>query len=356
MTPKSSSGPGRRPVKGSAPRGAAAPRRKPGSTASSSKKPSTPRPAAKAPKPAERKPPAAKKPAAKPKKAVRRPVSANYSTGLLPQYAPARTRPVVSKTSAQRFAAKVRARRRRRALITIVTALALVAAGWVTIFAPWATVNEVTISGLDRVSETEARAAADTELGHSLLLARTSDVSSRLEKLRLVKDVQVSRVWPGTLEVRVTERQPVAALPASTVAGNATSGNAQNAMLMVELVDDEGVVIETVPARNTPDGLPQIEVALGEKQSVANLRATLSVLDGLPPNLRSRLRAIGTSSPDGIWLRLSAPLKEAPKRTVLVQWGDSAQGGQKATVLSALLKQKAKTYDVRAPEVPSIAS
>jgi cell division protein FtsQ len=36
-----------------------------------------------------------------------------------------------------------------------------------------------------------------------------------------------------------------------------------------------------------------------------------------------------------------------------VQWGDAEQGATKAKVLTALLKQKARTYDVRAPEMPS---
>ncbi|MCE0538369.1 FtsQ-type POTRA domain-containing protein [Kineosporia rhizophila] len=360
MTPNSSSGPGRRPGRSSSPRAAtgrsAAPRRKPGGPSSSGK--STGKPAAKAPRPTERKPERQpeRKGGRKPTAKVGRPVSASHSTGLLPQYAPARTRPVVSQTSAQRFAAKVRARRRRRVLITTSIVLVLLAGGWGAIFSPWATVEQVEIAGLDRVKETDVRAAAETELGHSLLLARTAEVGGRVEQLRLVKNVQVSRAWPGTLRVEVTEREPVAALPSSRVAGNSTSGTGRGEMLMVQLVDDEGVVVETRPARSTPKGLPRIDVALGQKQSVENLRATLAVRNGLPKNLDDRLTAIGTSSPDGIWLKLAAPLKNAPKRTVLVQWGDSENGAQKAEVLTALLRQKARTYDVRAPEMPSIAS
>lgn len=345
MTPPSSNGPGRGPGRNASGRSGAArgsaPRRKPSPPASSSKK-----------APAERKPAPKKPQGSKPR---RPPVSASRSTGLLPQ-APARTRPVVSKTSAQRFAAKVRARRRKQTLIAIVTVMALTGAGWVTIFSPWATVNEVEITGLDRVDETDVRVVSDAELGHSLLLARTADVADRLEKIRLVKDVQVSRSWPGVLKVAVTERRPVAALPSVVVAGNATSGTARNEVQMVQLVDDEGVVIETVPAPSTPDGLPRIEVKLGQKQSVANLRGTLAVLNDLPAGLTSRLRAIGTSSPDGIWMKLAAPTKAAKKRTVLVQWGDAEQNAKKAEVLGALLKQKAKSYDVRAPEMPSTAS
>ncbi|GAB3262797.1 cell division protein FtsQ/DivIB [Kineosporia babensis] len=285
---------------------------------------------------------------------AKRTVTASRSAGLAA--APVRTRSVVSKTSAQRFAARARARRRRQTLIAVTTVIAVTAGVWAVIFSPWATVNQVQIAGLDRVSESEVRAVAETELGHSLLLARTGEIGAQVGKLRLVKDVEVSRSWPGVLQVEVNERRPVAALPSSRVAGNSTAGESTGPMLMMQLVDDEGVVIETRPAKNVPAGVPQIEVELGHKNSVANLRGVLAVREGLPENLSSRLKAIGTSSPDGIWLRLSAPLKNAGNRTVLVQWGDAEQGEQKATVLTALLKQKAKSYDVRAPEMPSTAS
>jgi cell division protein FtsQ len=371
MTPPASSGPGRG-------RGPAAPRRRPAPPAAPKAKPAAPKakpkpaapkakpkPAAPKAKPAAPKPkpktqpktqPAAAKPAAARRpQAPKKTVSASRSTGLLPQYAPARRRPVVSKTSAQRFAAKVRARRRKRTLTTLAVVVVMATGSWLALFSPWATVNRVTVSGLDRIPQDQVRLTTDPELGRSLLLAHPADLAAQLEKLRLVKSVRVSRSWPGALKVAVTEREPVAALPSSTMAANATAetGTARSTTLMMQLVDDDGVVIETVPAGDAPAALPRIEVALGQAQSVANLRGTLAVLDGLPANLRSRLKAIGTQSPDGIWLKLATPVKSAPKRTVLVQWGDSAQGALKAKVLTALLRQKAKTYDVRAPEMPS---
>ncbi|GAB6897937.1 cell division protein FtsQ/DivIB [Kineosporia succinea] len=377
MTPSSSSsGPGRRPARGPAGRGSS-PRRKPSPPASSGKSSSArkpPKPAAQPPKPparqqpakkqpAARKPPAAKKqPAAKKPAArkpatgrpgVRRPVTASRSAGLLPPP----TRPVVSQTSAQRFAAKVRARRRRRTLTTSLVVVVLAGVGWLALLSPWAKVERVTVSGLDRISESQVRGYTDTEIGHAMLLARTSDVSARLEKLRLVKNVSVSRVWPGTIRVVVTERKPVAALPSEKVAANTTDGKKpKKTVQMMQLVDDEGVVVETRPVSELPGDLPRIEVALGEKQSVANLRGTLAVLNDLPDDLADRLRSIGTDSPDGIWLKLSAPVEGAKNRTVTVRWGDAEQNGTKARVLTALLKQKAKTYDVRAPEMPSTAS
>lgn len=280
-------------------------------------------------------------------------------------------------------------------------AATLVMAGgsWLAVFSPWSTVQRVKVTGLDRVSAAEVQQITDPEIGHPLLLVRSAAVSEQVGNLRLVKSVQVTRSWPGTLKVAVTEREPVAALlpvtaqddsdtdDSAATDGSASSGGSDDSATAdgsgstdttdtatgsttnssdktsdktsqqkVQLVDEDGVVVETVLAADIPDDLPQIEVTLGAAQSVQTLRSTVAVVDGLPKTLRERLTAIGADSPDGIWLRLSAPVAGSPDRTVLVQWGDAEQGGKKAKVLLTLLKKQASTYDVQAPDMPSTSS
>ncbi|MBT0771087.1 FtsQ-type POTRA domain-containing protein [Kineosporia sp. J2-2] len=346
MSPStSSSGPGRRPGRSSSGRATAS-----GRGAAARRQPASPSSPKSSPRASSGK---------NGKKKPRPKVTASRSAGLLERPVLRSGRPVVSPTSAQRFAARARRRRLRRTMTVLSAMMVLAGGGWLAFLSPWAKVERVEVSGLDRISESQVRDVAETEIGHSMLLARTADITAQVEKLRLVKDVTVSRSWPGTIAVDVTEREPVAALPSEQVAanshgtgsGDAATGTAKPVQ-MVQLVDDDGVVIETVPAADAPAALPRIQVTLGEKRSVENLRGTLAVLNGLPENLSSRLRSIGTSSPDGIWLKL----RLTGNRTVTVQWGDSEQGDQKARVLTALLKQKAKTYDVRAPEMPTVSS
>jgi cell division protein FtsQ len=180
-------------------------------------------------------------------------------------------------------------------------------------------------------------AAADTELGRSMLLARTGDVADRIRREQpLVAGVTVTRAWPSTLRVAVTEREPVAAIPAGDE---------------VRLVDADGVVIErltpsTSDRARRSGGLPRVEVDLSRPDAVATLRACVEVARGLPPELRRIVRRIGATTPDRVELRLAGGAR--------VDWGSGAETPRKAEVLLALLPQKASLYDVRSPQTPAV--
>jgi cell division protein FtsQ len=245
-----------------------------------------------------------------------------------------RSRPTVSPTSAERFAARVRARRRRRRLVGALVVVLLGGVVWAALWAPWATVREVQVSGTSRVPAGAVEAAADTELGRSMLLARTGDVADRIRREQpLVAGVTVTRAWPSTLRVAVTEREPVAAIPAGDE---------------VRLVDADGVVIErlTGDRARRSGGLPRVEVDLSRPDAVATLRACVEVARGLPPELRRIVRRIGATTPDRVELRLAGGAR--------VDWGSGAETPRKAEVLLALLPQKASLYDVRSPQTPAV--
>ena len=264
---------------------------------------------------------------------------------------PAPTRPPgpgspssVSLSSAERFAAKVRARRRQRILMALAAAALLLAAAWVALASSWATVQHVEVTGTQRTDQAAARAAGQREAGQPLLLARTQQVRAEIARQPLVRQVVVTRHWPSTLRIRVVERQPVAAVPLTTQAGGA--GAAKGTM---RLVDADGVTIETVAGTTAvPSGMPVLDVDVKAARGVPALRACLAVLTAVSkgPAVRGQIAAIGASSPDGIWLKL--------RSGATVQWGDATASGFKSQVLAALLRQHAKAYDVRAPQNPAV--
>jgi cell division protein FtsQ len=240
----------------------------------------------------------------------------------------------VSTTSAQRFAARIRARRRRRVLIVVAALLVVNGLAWLALLSPWATVQRVVVTGTNRVPVAEVRDQAEPEVGHPILLARTDDIAARVSRQRLIRSVQVKRLWSGTIKVSVVERFPVAALPSDGT---------------LALVDRDGVVIEKVA--KAPAGLPRLEVGLGASE-VPALRGGLAVLAQLPTSVSKNLQAIGADTPDGIWLKLR---DKKAKRIVRVEWGNSDRTPQKARVLTALLRHHAATYDVRSPDKPAYA-
>jgi cell division protein FtsQ len=234
----------------------------------------------------------------------------------------------VSATSAHRFAARVRSRRRRTWSLGIGGVALVLLLGWVLLGSPWLVTRTVQVSGTTRVDAALLARFGEPELGRPLLLARTGAVQRRALGLELVTSASVSRQWPGTLRIRVQERSPVAAVPG---AGG------------VRLVDPDGVVVQTVA--RAPARLPLLRLDTDAALGGPAVRACLQVLDGLPASLRDRVRQIGATSPDGVWLLLGD--------SVRVQWGGADQTPLKARVLRAMLPRRAAEYDVSAPHAPA---
>jgi cell division protein FtsQ len=273
----------------------------------------------------------------------------------------------ISQTSAQRFAAKVRSRRRRRMLAGTGVVTVLVVAVWAALWSSWSTVETVQVTGTQRVDADVVRAAGEREAGQPLLLARVDQVRAEVSRQRLVRSVRVTRHWPSVLRIDVVEREPVAAVPVDAGSTNNSIGKVSHATdpapgakspgtkapgtkaagatsAPMRLVDVDGVTITTTT--RVPRGMPILNVDPSTSRGVRALRACLEVLSGLPGPIRTQVRAVGAVSPDGIWLRLTSGAR--------VQWGGADQGALKASVLTALLKQKAVEYDLRAPQNPAV--
>jgi cell division protein FtsQ len=186
-------------------------------------------------------------------------------------------------------------------------------------------VREISVRGATIVTDDDVRAAAAVTVGTPLARVDTGAVAARVRTLAPVASVDVSRSWPGTLVVDVTERVPVAAVTVPT-------GFA--------LLDATGVAFETVPA--VPGGVVALKVAAPGPTDPATV-AALKVLVALTPPLRSQLAAISAPSPTAIRLELTGG------RTVI--WGSAEQTDVKVQVATALLGRPGKTIDVSAPEV-----
>jgi cell division protein FtsQ len=240
---------------------------------------------------------------------------------------------VVSATSADRFAARVRRRRLRRAALAGGALVLGLAVGWLLFGSTFLAVRHVVVRGVDRVPVDAVRAAVRPEVGRPMAIVSTQGAAARVAAVPLVKSVQVVRSWPSTLIVQVNERQPLAAVPAA-------SGR-------VDLVDGDGVVVVAAAAA-APPGLPLLDVDV-RRAGPAGLRAARSVSDGLPDRVRLMVRRISATSADGVTLVLT------DGTTVL--WGSAEENDVKADALLALHPKplrKATTVDVSSPDTPAI--
>lgn len=238
--------------------------------------------------------------------------------------------PVVSAQA--RLAERAREERRahRRALLrrggwALAVTTPFVAAGWLLLASPWLVVDEVVVSGTERLTPAEVLAAADVDVGRPLARVDTAGVARRVRALGPVLSVEVDRGWPGTLEVRVVEREPVAAVGAP---GSFT------------LLDATGARLGTV--RALPRGVVRLAVARPAPEDPAT-RAALQVLRAVPAPVRGQLLGVRAPSPEQVTLLLRG------NRQVL--WGGVDRSREKAAVLVPLLRLPGTRYDVSTPAV-----
>jgi cell division protein FtsQ len=230
---------------------------------------------------------------------------------------------LAAKAKAERWARRRRLLRRGGIGLAAVAPLALIA--WLLLMSPLLAVRTVAVSGTTRLTPDEVRAAADVVRGTPLARVDASAVVRRVEALRAVAQVKVTRAWPSTLRVRVVERFPVAGLVSA-------SG--------VTLVDADGVPFAAAPA--LPPGVVRLQVARPGPADPAT-RAALRVLAVLPQPMRGRVRIVRAASPSSVTLVLR------DGRRVL--WGGVDDTALKAQAAEALLKMPGSVYDVSRPGV-----
>lgn len=220
------------------------------------------------------------------------------------------------------------------ALVVAVTAVAGLA-GWVVYGTSALGVREVRVTGTSVLTATQVRQAADVPEDTPLARVDLADVRERVAALAPVARATVSRDWPGTLVVAVTERTAVAAVPRDDE---------------FVLVDRAGVAFHTVASQ--PSGLPAVRV-----KSIADAATAVQVLTALTPQLRDALVAVKVDSPVRIRLVLTGDRE--------VVWGDATRGDRKAQMATVLLSREdsltgpgrasgGRTFDVSAPEVVTI--
>jgi len=205
--------------------------------------------------------------------------------------------------------------------ITIVAVLA-----WALLGSRLLVVRSVQVTGGGRtVPAAQVLAAAQVRYGTPLIRVNTGTIARRVEAIRQVQSVQVSKDWPSTVVITVQPRIPVFA--ASVPGGYA-------------LVDRFGVSVRDVATR--PAGLPLLIVNAGTAlRGSPAARAAAVVLTELPPRAARQVRSVSAPGPAEVSVTLA-------DRSVVV-WGNTARAKEKAKELTVLMHRHARSYDVSAP-------
>lgn len=226
-------------------------------------------------------------------------------------------------------------RRRLRLLLAGGAVVAAIALAYGLTRSPVFDVDEVRVLGAARTTPEQIAEAGGLDRSPQLADVKPAIVARRLERLPWVQEARVVRHWPGTVEVTLLERTPLATLPA------AAGGWA--------VVDDSGRVLETTP-EPTP-GMVQVNTTPapvpGEHVGDATLGA-LGLLDALPPSLSERVNGL-TVSDDGI-------IEVHAVGLPIIHFGPATQVRPKLVALTTLVARTnlkgVKAIDVRVPTAP----
>ena len=220
--------------------------------------------------------------------------------------------------------------RSRRRILRLVLGLLLAAvvgtAVWLVYFSSVLATTTVVVAGNRQLTPEQVTTVAAVPLGRPLARQPLDDIARRTTALPQVSAAQVTREWPHTVRVTVTEREPLLAV-------------VQPGGFLI--ADKAGVVFAA--ETTLPPGVAQVVADPANRSLLVELG---SVVSALPPEVRSQVAGIDAATPDSIRLRTTS--------NVTIVWGDSSQSALKAQVATALLASGASTtIDVSAPHAPA---
>ncbi|MYU17453.1 FtsQ-type POTRA domain-containing protein [Streptomyces sp. SID8361] len=229
----------------------------------------------------------------------------------------------------------------RRPLLVTAVAVTLLGAGavWLLYGSSWLRAERVRVAGTAVLTAEEVRDAADVPLNTPLVAVDTGAIEHRLrERVPRIAKVDVSRSWPNTISLVVTERRPEAIVE--------EDGKFHE-------VDATGARFSTLSKR--PKGVPLLEMEADRSPSSRHFgpaglrREAVRVVTQLPEKVRQDTRSLRVRSYDSITLELTGG------RTIA--WGSGERGEAKAKTLTALMKARpdADHFDVSAPSAPAVS-
>ena len=197
-------------------------------------------------------------------------------------------------------------------------------------FTPLLGVRSVQVLGTKDLTQKQVLDAAAVTSGAPMLTINLAAIRDRVAGLNRVASVNVSRSWPATVRIDVAERIAIGVIKEPDGA---------------HLIDHTAKDFATVPSE--PAGLPELELPRSAPTDPTAV-AVVQVLQAVPDKVRAEILSVSAKSPNSVTLALSAGRQ--------VRWGGIADSQRKAGVLTALMSQPGKVYDVSSPQLATISN
>ncbi|MEX2658187.1 MAG: FtsQ-type POTRA domain-containing protein [Acidimicrobiales bacterium] len=234
-----------------------------------------------------------------------------------------------------------RRRLQRLGMVGGAAAVALGAAGIA--ISPLLDVDHVVVTGASHVDPKAVEVATGIERGDPLVALDAAGAAEAVRALPWVAEVSVEHSWPGTVEVAVVEREPVAAVLHPD--GQASLVDAEGRVLEEVAADATGVILVTGLPAPGPPGSTMPDSA----------RGAVAVADGIPAALHPVVERLVVDEDDR--LRLEVRLEEgAPPALVLLGRDDqlTAKLAALATVVASVDLAGLAVIDLEVPSAPAL--
>jgi cell division protein FtsQ len=216
-----------------------------------------------------------------------------------------------------------------RTAFFVLAGVAIVAGvGWALLGNRLLVVRSVSVTGTHLLAPAQVLEAADVSLGTPLLSVNAATVTSRVEAIREVASVSVTKDWPDHLVIAVTERVPVMAV--RMAAGG------------YDQVDPSGVVVRYTPAK--PATLPLLVTTVPGSALTGSTAVSTSagVLAELQPWLAKQVAQVRPATVAAGTEQVTLSLRDGKT----IQWGGTDRAAQKNRELAILLPGGARDIDV----------
>ncbi len=210
-----------------------------------------------------------------------------------------------------------------RVSVIVVLVAAVLAA--LVYFLPILTVGQVKVEGTRNADVQTIQKATGISDGTNMLRLDTKKAAANVAGVPWVEKVTVSRSWPTTVAVKITEHDPVGVL-----------GSGKNA----QVVDEQGHVFLKGAA---PEGVAKFEKM--KEQDAPALRAAATAVTSLPPEVRQRLEHVEAESAESVELFFRDGYQ--------VHWGSAERADEKAEATRIVLTREEKHWNVSNPAMPS---
>ncbi len=213
---------------------------------------------------------------------------------------------------------RARATRRRWTvrLIVIAVLIALVIGGGIFLYAsPVFQVKHVTIKGADHLTEQEMMALSEIPEDTTLLRVDDAKIIQNCLRDAWIKDVQVNRVFPDTLELVVTERtiNATVAVPTGSSAVTRVWAISSDGVWLMPIPDKESPAAATVAPKIYEDAeavLQIVDVPYGTQAEIgtqctdANVNNALAIVSGMTTKLADMVVRVSATDAESTILTL----------------------------------------------------